>query len=372
MEFFISRETILEGIQKTLGIVEKRTTLPILSNVLIRTGAGQIRIVATNRELGLIADYQADVIQPGEITLSARKLYEMIREVQGEVVHVKMNDVNWVSITCGKVGYKIPGIGVDDFPNITDDDGTQFYKLKADILREMIAKSFFAMSLEEMRIYLNGALLETEKEGDRYSIKMVTTDGHRLALVSMDTGVNDFLNLEKGIIIPRKGIAEIRKLIEDCDGDIEMGVRKGMCIIKRDGVLLKVSLIDSEYPDYRKVLPKEKGTAIEFDKEQMLRSLKRMNVIASEKYYGVKIRIAGDKMLLNSTNPDVGEANDEVDISPSDKNMEIGYNVNYLIDAIEVIDEKKVLFEIRDGLKPASIRPCEANDYMCIIMPMKI
>jgi DNA polymerase-3 subunit beta len=372
MEFFISRETFLESIQKTLGIVEKRTTLPILSNVLVRTGTNQIRIVATNRELGLIADYQADVIQPGEITLSARKLYEMIREVQGEVVHIKMNDVNWVSITCGKVGYKIPGIGVNDFPNITDDENTLFYKLKADILKEMISKSFFAMSLEEMRIYLNGALLETEKEGDRSLIKMVTTDGHRLALVSMDTGSPDFLNLEKGIIIPRKGIAEIRKLIEDCDGDIEMGVRKGMCIIKRDGILLKVSLIDSEYPDYRKVLPKDKGSAIEFDREQMLRSLKRMNVIASEKYYGVKIRIAGDKMLLNSTNPDIGEANDEVEISPCDKNIEIGYNVNYLIDAIEVVGGKKVMFEIRDGLKPASIRPCESNDYMCIIMPMKI
>jgi DNA polymerase III subunit beta len=372
MEFFISRETILEGIQKTLGIVEKRTTLPILSNVLIRTGEGQIRIVATNREIGLIADYPADVIQQGEITLSARKLYEMIREVQGEVVHLKMNDVNWVSIKCGKVGYKIPGIGVDDFPNMTDDEDTNFYKIKASILEEVIEKTFFAMSLEEMRIYLNGALMETEKDGERSIIKMVTTDGHRLAIVTMETGSQDFLNLEKGIIIPRKGISEIRKLIEGCEGEIEIGVRKGMCIIRKDGVVLKVSLIDSEYPDYRKVLPKEKGSAIEFDREQMLRSLKRMNVIASEKYYGVRIKVAGDKMLLSSTNPDIGEAYDEVDISPVDKEIEIGYNVNYLIDAIEVIDEKKGLFEIRDGLKPASIRPFESKDYMCIIMPMKI
>lgn len=372
MEFFISRETILEGIQKTLGIVEKRTTLPILSNVLLRTGPGQLRVVATNREIGLIADYEADVIEPGEITLSARKLYEMIREIQGDVVHFKMNDVNWVSIKCGKVGYKIPGIGVDDFPNMTDDEETSFFKLKASTLREIIEKTFFAMSMEEMRIYLNGALLETEKEGERWIVRMVTTDGHRLAVASRDTGAQEFLNLEKGIILPRKGISEIRKLIEDCEGDVEVGVRKGMCVIKRDGVVLKVSLIDSEYPDYRKVLPKDKGSAIEFDREQMLRSLKRMNVIASEKYYGVKIKISGDKMLLNSTNPDIGEAYDEVDISPADKPIEIGYNVNYLIDAIEVIDEKKGLFEIRDGLKPASVTSCESNDYMCIIMPMKI
>ncbi len=372
MEFFISRETFLDGIQKTLGIVERRTTLPILSNVLIRTMTAQIRIVATNREIGLIADYKADVIQPGEITLSARKLYEMIREVQGEVVHIKMNDANWVSITCGKVGYKIPGISVDDFPNITDDEDTNFYKLKASLLEEMIAKTFFAMSMEEMRIYLNGALLETEKDGERFLIKMVTTDGHRLAMVSMDTGLQDFMQLDKGIIIPRKGISEIRKLIEGCEDDIEVGVRKGMCIVRRDGTLLKVSLIDSEYPDYRKVLPKDKGTIIEFEKEQMLRSLKRMSVIASEKYYGVKIKLAGNRMLLNSTNPDIGEANDEVEVSPSDRELEIGYNVNYLIDAIEVVNDKSVRFEIRDGLKPATIRPTGDGDYLCIIMPMKI
>ncbi len=372
MEFNISREIFMEGVQKTLSIVEKKTTMPILNNVLIKAGGQGIGIIATNREIGMVAHYEANVVDPGDITLSARKLFEMIREIQGDSIHFKMNDTNWVSISCGKISYRIPGISADDYPKVEGDESLTFFKLKSSVLEEMINKTFFAMSLEEMRVNLNGVLLETEKEGSESKLRMVATDGHRLSLVDMGLGEQEFIQLAKGIIIPRRGVSEIRKMVEDGEDDIEIGVEKGMLVMKKNNTLLKVSLIDADYPDYRRVIAMEAGTAVELGRDQFLHALRRMGVMASDKYNGVKIKISADRMLLNSTNPDVGEANDEVDIAPQEKEMEVVYNVRYLIDAVEVVDDEKVVFEMREKLRPGTIRPAAKTNYLCIVMPLKM
>ncbi len=372
MELKISREVLLEGVQKTLGIVEKRTTMPILNNVLVKTRDGKVRIAATNREISLIADYDADVVKPGEITLSARKLFEMIREIEGETIHVTVNDANWIQISCGKTNFKIPGISAEDYPKIDEDEDLGFFKIKGNLLLDMIGKTFFAMSSDETRVNLNGTLFEAEKKDGRVLLKMIATDGHRLSLASVDTGMEEFLTLEKGVIIPRKGIAEIRKLVESDDKELEIGTKKGFCVLRKENIVLKVSLIDSEYPDYRRVIALDEGVAIELDREQFLRSLRRMGVISSERYSGVKIKIQGSKILLNSNNPDVGEASDEIDIPKSDKAFEVGYNVRYLIDAVEAMTDKIVILELRDGLKPGAIKPAQGDGYLCVIMPLKM
>jgi DNA polymerase-3 subunit beta len=372
MELKIDREVLLEGVQRTLGIVEKRTTMPILNNVLVKAANNRIRIAATNREISLIADYDAEIIDPGEITLSARKLFEMLREIQGDVLHISMNDTNLIHISCGKTNFRIPGISAEDFPKIDEEEEISFFRIKGSILLDMISKTFFAMSTDETRVNLNGTLFEVEKNDERFLMKMVATDGHRLALASMDAGMEDFFPLEKGVIIPRKGIAEIRKIIETDDKDLEIGSRQGFWIIRKDNIVLKVSLIDSEYPDYKRVIELEEGVAIELEREQLLRSLKRMGVISSEKYSGVKVRIQGNKILLNSNNPDIGEASDEIEIPEGHKEFEVGYNVRYLIDAVEAITDKSVVLELREGLKPGAIRPGEGDGYICVIMPLKM
>jgi DNA polymerase-3 subunit beta len=191
-------------------------------------------------------------------------------------------------------------------------------------------------------------------------------------MVSVYSGDKDFLKLEKGIIIPRKGVSEVRKLVESEPGDIWIGVHQGMCVLKTDHTMLKVSLIDAEYPDYRRVIPSEKGTAVQFEKDMALHALRRMSVISSERYSGVIIKLMEGKIILNSTNPDVGEANDEIEVSYRGGEMEVGYNVNYLIDAIEAIDEKNVVFEIGTGMKPGVIRPAGNDQFFCIIMPLRI
>jgi DNA polymerase III, beta subunit len=373
MKFTIQRSSFLEGIQKTLSIVEKKTTMPILNNILIRTANNKITIVATDREIGLVADYDAETLTEGDVTVSARKLYEMIREIEGDVVQFESNEAHRVTVTSQKIIYKIPGLPADDFPSVMDDcSEVSFYNIAGQLIERLIRKTSFAMSGDEMRKNLNGVFFETlMDESGKKRLIMIATDGHRLAMANMDMGEKAFLQLEKGIIIPRKGLSEIRRIIEDVEEEILVGVRQGMCVIRTNSTMLRVSLVDAEYPDYRRVIPAEKGVVVTVDKDVILHALKRMSVISSERYSGVIITLSDGKMVLESTNPDVGEAKDEIEVAYHDKDISAGYNVKYLIDAIEVIDEKKVVFEIGVGMKPGVIKNDGNDDYMCIIMPLK-
>lgn len=373
MKFSIQREFFLEGIQKTLSIVEKKTTMPILNNVLIRAEKNKITIVATDREIGLVAGYEAEILDKGDVTVSARKLYEMIREIEGDTVQFEANENHRVTLTSQKIIYKIPGLPADDFPSVTDDrNELNFYKIKGQLIERLIRKTSFAMSADEMRKNLNGVFFETIDDGGKNKLRMIATDGHRLAMANVDTEGTPFPQMEKGVIIPRKGLGEIRRLIEDAPEEIFLGVRQGMCIIRTDSTMLRVSLVDADYPDYKRVIPTEKGVLVQFDKDTILHALRRMSVISSERYSGVIIKLEKGRMVLESANPDVGEAKDEIEVDYHDKEFSVGYNVKYLIDAIEVIDEKTLIFEIGAGMKPGVIRPAEKDDYLCIVMPLKI
>jgi DNA polymerase III subunit beta len=373
MKFTVQRNTFLEGIQKTLSIVEKKTTMPILNNILLRTGENKITIVATDREIGLVADYSAEILKEGQVTVSARKLYEMIREIQGDSIQFEANESHRVTVTCQKIVYKIPGLSADDFPSVIDDrTDVNFYSMQGQLIEGLIRKTSFAMSGDEMRKNLNGVLLESLDDGGKKILRMIATDGHRLAIANADMGEESLFKLDKGIIIPRKGLNEIKRLIEDAPEEVFVGIRQGMCIIKTDSTMLRVSLVDAEYPDYRRVIPAEKGIVVQFEKDAILHALRRMSVISSERYSGVIIALSEGKMVLESTNPDVGEAKEEIEIAYREKDISIGYNVKYLIDAMEVIDDETVVLEMGAGMKPGIIKPAHNDEYVCIIMPLKV
>jgi DNA polymerase-3 subunit beta len=269
--------------------------------------------------------------------------------------------------------YKISGLPADDFPSVIDDRGdVVFHTIKGQLIEELISKTSFAMSGDEMRKNLNGVLFETIDDGGKKTLRMVATDGHRLAIANADIGEESSFTLEKGIIIPKKGLNEIKRLIEDAPEEVSLGVRQGMCIVKTNSTMLRVSLVDAEYPDYRRVVPAEKGIVIKFEKNALLHALRRMSVVSSERYSGVIFTLSDGKMMLESTNPDVGEAKEEIEVAYHDQNISMGYNVKYLIDAIEVIDEETVIFEMGVGMKPGVIKPASNDEYVCIVMPLKV
>jgi DNA polymerase-3 subunit beta len=222
----------------------------------------------------------------------------------------------------------------------------------------------------DLRKNLNGVLLEASSEGTTCFFRMVATDGHRLALAKGET-VEFCSEMAKGIIIPRKGLLEVKKIIDENES-VGIGLHKNMFIVKTQNTLLKVSLVDAEYPDYKRVIPAEKGIGVILEKEPFLHALKRMNVVSSERYSGVILSFSNGKMTLNSTNLDVGEAMEEIDIAYNGDDVDVGFNVNYLIDAISVINNDNILFEVGLGLKPSVVRPSEGDNFLCIVMPLKI
>jgi DNA polymerase III subunit beta len=370
MEFKINRNTFLDGIQKTLGIVEKKTTTPILNNVLLKTEFNKLTIIATDREISLISDYDADIAEKGEITISAKKLYEMVREIQGDIVHFSKSANNIVKVTCQRAIYKIPGLPADDFPSVADSQDIECFSIPGSTFKDLINKTAFAMAFDESRKNLNGVLLETSSDGTNHIWRMVATDGHRLAVAKAVTA-EPGPEMMKGIIIPRKGLMEIKKLM-DIHENVSVGLHKNMFIVKSDNTILKVNLVDADYPDYKRVIPAEKGVGVTLDKESFLHALKRMNVVSSERYSGVIISFTSGKMTLNSTNLDVGEATEEIDIGYTGEDMDVGFNVNYVIDAVSVINMENIIMEVGVGLKPTLIKPAEGDNYLCIVMPLKI
>lgn len=369
MEFSVDRHVFQEAIQRTLGIVERKTTIPILSNILIKTMGETLRIVATDREIGLVGDYEASIIAPGEITINAKKIHEMIREMEGERVHVATTENKQAHITSGTAEYRIPGIPADDFPEVHREEQAEYFSISSQIVRRLIRRTFFAASTDESRTSLNGSFFK--KEG--LLCEMVATDGHRLARASevLPPGGDEGVNIE-GVIIPRKGLAEIRKLVDDGEGIVEMGVTGRVCVVRNQGSMLRLSLVDASYPDYRRVIPTDTGTKVQIEKHRILQSLRRMSVMSTELFNGVIISLSEGMMTLNSTNPDVGEANEEIPVDYHSAPFSVGYNVRYLIESIDSVDGELISFEMRDNGGPGVIQVPGNDSHLCIVMPIKI
>lgn len=372
MEFTVDRHVFQEAVQRTLGIVERKTTIQILNNILIKAGDGTVRIVATDREIGLVADYEAQILSGGEITLNAKKLHEMVREMDGDTVLFRTTENNQAHIVSGKAEYRIPGISAEDFPEVRREEDVPFFTLPSKFLRNMVRKTFYAASTDENRTSLNGAFFK--KEGR--TLEMVATDGHRLALVRQEIpdgrGEADDGIVVEGVIIPRKGLNEIRKMVEDGTGSVDMGIRNHVCVIRKQDSMLRVSLVDAQYPDYRRVIPADTGVAVRVEKKKIMQSLRRMAVMSTEHYSGVIITLREGIMKLNSTNPDLGEANEEIEIDFRDGTFSVGYNIRYLIEGIESIDDDEISFEMRSKGGPGVIRIPDDDTCLGIVMPIKI
>ena len=384
MEFTIDRDVFLAGIKKTLGIVDKKATMPILSNLLLRTAGHEdagIEIVATDLEIGLVAGLEASIIAEGRITLSALILFEMVRELQGETVHVlSPAAASEAVLTCNKAVCKLRGIPADDYPDMDDheDPDLPFFKIKASALKELIRKVSFAISTDETRPAQNGVFFEKEIPADTSNVSMMRmggTDGHRLSMARMKMEESDISipgiprpNSAQGIIIPRKGLSEIRKMIEEEADDILVGSSPGFLVVKNAHSSLRISLIAGEYPDYRRVIPEEKGEIARIGKDSILHSLRRMKVINAER---VVITIAKGIATLNSIHPDWGECKDEIEAAWDGEERTVSFNVKLLMDAIEVIDEPTIDFEIREKFGPGVIRGSGNDNYFCLVMPLR-
>lgn len=362
MEFTVERDVLLDGIQRTLSIAGK-ANLAILNNLLFETADGNIRITATDREIGLVASYPAEVVTNGHVLVNARKLYEMIREGEGNQVLIRKLENNRIDVICGKVVYRLPGLDAEQFPTVLIEEGSSFF-MEPSMLSEMIRKTFSTIGTDELRPYLCGALLHTLED----RIRMVTTDGNRLSMVEKKAPEGVVI---KGVILPRRAVAEIRRFVDGREGTLEVGIRERTCFFRNDTSYLRVHLIHAEYPEYERVFPTDEGMQIILKRDIILNSLKRMNVVSSEDFTGVILNVSPGRLKLNSTNPDVGEADEEIEIEYDGKEFSVTYNVRYLIDAVDGVDEEDVVGDIREGDRPGVISGKEDRSYQSLVMPLR-
>lgn len=375
MDFEIDKREFLKGLSLIQGIAGRKTTLPILTHVLLELEKGSLYLTGTDLEVGIREELAVKVHKEGKASVSAKKLYEIVRELPDDIVHIQEKENHWVVLRCGKSIFNLAGLDPEEFPSLPAYQEENFSKIPIQVLREMMEKTVFAASNEESRYHLNGILFLQKEQEEKGKLRMVATDGHRLSLIDREGGV--VRGIEKGVIIPKKGIFEMKKVMEDKDGEEWVGIyfdqahgflRIGKC-------LMIIRLIEGEFPEYEQVIPKENDKKLRMDKERLYGCLRRVSTMASERVEGIRLSIKGHSVEFFSYNQDFGDAKEEVEVVYEGPPVEIGFNAKYLMEALTVMDTGEVVMELKDEGSPGVIKPIsdkESPDQICIIMPMRI
>jgi DNA polymerase-3 subunit beta len=371
MEINLRREDLVRGLHLVQGVVERRNTLPILANVLLEPAEGGIALTGTDMEVGLRGVVPAVVKRKGSVTLNARKLYEIAREVTAEEVVLRSTQAGWVDLHAGRSKFKIVSLDAKDFPQLPlGADGAQgvAVRIGAGTLREMIDKTVFAVSTDETRFNLSGVFVVG---GEKNVLRMVATDGHRLAMIDR---VLSGVKLERGVIMPRKGLAEARKLLDEApDGELTLVISAKDVRISMANVAFFMRLVEGEFPDYRQVIPGAARASVRANRDELLASLRRISLLASERSRGVKLHLERGRLELSASNPDQGEASEDIEVAYAGEPLTIGFNARYLIDVLTVHAEGDVVeIALTDEVGPGLIRGSQDPEYTYVVMPMRL
>ena len=369
MKFTIDRDELLRGLGRIQAIVERRGTLPILANALIDAREGQISLAATDLEVGVVAAHTAEVTDPGSVTLGAKKLFEIVRELDQAEVALWTDESSRVVVESGSARFSLLTISPEEYPSIPGPDGVEFIELEATLLAEMIDKTLYATSTDETRYNLNGVFMENDEEEKRLSF--VATDGHRLARVAK-AHPEPVRFVKGGIIVPRKGVAEIRKLCDETEGSLRIGLGEGFVILQGPNLLLSTRLIDGEFPNYRQIMPGEQPIRVVVPRERLMHAVRRIALVAHERSRGFRFALEDGVLELEASNPDLGEARETLPVDYSGTRYQTGFNARYMLDVLGAMTAKEVLVELKSELAPAQFRPADDPDEIAVIMPMRM
>jgi DNA polymerase-3 subunit beta len=364
MDVILDRDAFLKGLQMVQNIVEPRQTLPILANVLLETEEGTVRVTATDLEVGARVSVPARVVGKGAITVSARKLAEIVKELPAAAVALKVHENAGVSLRCGGVTYKLVGMPPDDFPPVVPASPAAWLTLEAKTLRDMLTQTSFAISHDETRYALNGvlfALAGTE-------MRLVATDGHRLALSTRTLGE---IGRPVTGIVPRKAIAEVMRVL-GAGEDVQLGITDNQFVLQMPNFVMTARLIEGQFPNYEAVIPKGHPGKLVIGKGALASGLRRVAVMAEERNKPVKIALAPAVLKLTASSQDLGEAEETLDVDYAGDELTIGFNSKYVLDAIAPIEHEQIVLEFKDALSPGVVRSPVDEGYCCVIMPMRI
>ena len=365
MKLTASREALLKPLQAVIGVVERRQTMPILANVLLVAKDGQVAVTATDLEVELVATTEVEVGAAGEVTVPGRKLLDICRALpEGAEVSIGLSGEK-LSVKSGRSKFSLMTLPAAEFPTVEDINAGQTLTVSQATLGKLLDKTHFSMAQQDVRYYLNGLLLETGKK----HLRAVATDGHRLALCEIE--LDDKKMPEQQVIVPRKGVLELQRLMGG-DGELQIELGSNHVRIQLEGIRFTSKLIDGRFPEYERVIPQDTSNQLTADRESFRGALQRTAILSNEKYRGIRLIIKSDGLLLQAHNPEQEEAEEEVEISYSGDDIEIGFNVNYLLDALGAIESDVIELAVVDGNSSCLLREPGNDESKYVVMPMRL
>lgn len=366
MRFSLQREVLLKPLAQVVNVVERRQTLPVLANLLARVDGDLLSLTGTDLEVEMVARTRVDDAEAGEITIPARKLFEIIRALPdgSKVTITQVGDK--VTVAAGRSRFTLASLPANDFPALDEVDATECVRVGEASLKELIERTAFAMAQQDVRYYLNGLLFDLRDK----ALRCVATDGHRLALC--EAVLEDTVQTKRQIIVPRKGVLELQRLLEGGDRELELEMGRSHIRVKRDDVTFTSKLIDGRFPDYEAVIPIGADREVKLDREAFRASLQRAAILSNEKYRGVRIEVSPGQVKINAHNPEQEEAQEEIEAETRVDSLVIGFNVNYLLDALSALRDEHIVIQLRDSNSSALVREASSEKCRHVVMPLRL
>lgn len=369
MEFTVEVAELRRALQRSQGIVERKGTMPILAHVLLTAGKSTIQVTAFDLDTGIVSEHPAQIVKSGTGTVSAKTLLDIVNLAPDARVTLKSLPNNYLEISSGLADYKIVGMAGEDFPKLVRESTAPLVKFPAVVLSEFIKKTSYAIASDESRPALNGVLFDSPSPG---IARMVSTDGHRLAMVER-AFATDF-KLKGSVVIPRKGLLEMKRILdEDPKAECEIGFADNAALFKKAGLTMVVRLIDANFPDYQRVIPKAVENKLVVDRSNFSDALKRISLLSLEKSSAVKLTLSENQLRVAATNPELGEAKDDLAVTYNGPTMSVGFNARYFLDVLGAMDTAEVSVELGEEHGPAVLHPVGSADaFTAVIMPMRV
>jgi DNA polymerase III subunit beta len=365
MKLTAPREDLLAPLQSVIGVVERRQTMPVLANVLLGAHDNRVHVTGTDLEVELVAASAVSVQQSGDITVPGRKFLDIIRSLPEKTSVTLSTEGERVSLRGGRSRFTLSSLPAAEFPVVEEINAQQTLSVAQGEFRRLIDKTHFSMAQQDVRYYLNGLLLETEGK----SLRAVATDGHRLALCEMELSSQARTNQQ--VIVPRKGVLELQRILGS-EGTIELAVGTNHVRAQIGDIRFTSKLIDGRFPEYGRVIPSGPPRIVEADRESLRQALQRTAILSNEKYRGIRLTVRPDLLTLQAHNPEQEEAEDQVEVSYKGEEVEIGFNVNYLLDALSAIEGDKVQIGLTDSNSSCLIHAPGATQTRYVVMPMRL
>jgi DNA polymerase-3 subunit beta len=366
MQFSIQREALLKPLQQVVGVVERRQTLPVLANLLCRVDGNTVSLAGTDLEVEMVATTEVEKPADGEITIPARKLFDIVRALpDGARVDLKLNG-DRVALNAGRSRFTLTTLPASEFPTVDQIDVVEKVSLPEEVLRDLMERTAFAMANQDVRYYLNGMLLDLQE----HTLRCVATDGHRLAM--KETGLQSSVSTRRQIIIPRKGVNELIGLLENGDGEVELEFGRNHLRVRRGSVTFTSKLIDGRFPDYEAVIPLGADKSATLDREVLRSALQRAAILSNEKYRGVRLELSPGKLRIVAHNPEQEEAVEEVEAETHVSDLAVGFNVGYLLDALAALRGDKARLSLRDAQSSCLVQEQDNEHSRHVIMPLRL